>query len=93
MRVEVAAGDAVHHLDDVAVPDAVVGRGDDDVGAVGPLDDPPVVDVLVVVARHLLLVAAAALVGVLDRVLALVAVQPARHAVRVAQRHLPNKKN
>lgn len=55
---------------------------------VGPLDDPPVVDVLGVVTRDLLLVRRSSLVRVLDWVLGVVTVQPARCSVRVPERHL-----
>ncbi len=52
-------------------------------------DDPPVIDVLEVVARDLLLVGGAAVVRVTQRVRVVVGVEPARRrAVRATQRHL-----
>ena len=88
VRVQIAAGDAVHQLHQVAVTDLVERRGHRQVGAFGPFDDPPIVDVLVVVAGDLLLVRRASLVGILDRIFVGVTVQPAGLAVTVAQRHL-----
>lgn len=49
------------------------------------LDNPPVVDVLVAVARHLLLVGGASAVSVLNRVNRVMGVQPTGAAVGVAQ--------
>ncbi len=54
--VECAVGEAVHQLDDIAVLDAVDRLLDDQILAVRPLDDPPVVNVLESVAGDLLLV-------------------------------------
>ncbi len=54
--VECAVGEAVHQLDGIAVLDAVNRLLDDQILAVRPLDDPPVVDVLEGVAGDLLLV-------------------------------------
>ena len=59
MRVEGAVRHAVDNLDNVAVLDAVNWLLDGKLLPVGPLDNPPVVDVLEGVAGNLLLVGGA----------------------------------
>ena len=64
VRVERPVRHSVDELDDVAVLDGVEGLVDGEVLPLGPLHDPPVVDVLVAVAGDLLLVRRAAAVVV-----------------------------
>ena len=88
MRVEVAASNSVNELDFFTVRDPIQRSCNSEIRPVRPFNDPPVVDIFSLVASNLLLVAGSALVGVLDRVLGIVTVEPARRTVTVPQRDL-----
>jgi len=88
MGVQRSVCEPMHHLDYVPVLDPVDRLLHRQVLPVRPLDDPPVVDVLVGVAGDLLLVGGPAPVRVPDRIDVLVAVEPAGLPVGVPEGHL-----
>lgn len=77
VRVKSPAGDAMHQLYHVTVLYGIDGVLHHQVVLLRSLHDPPVVDVLKAVARHLLLVRGASLVRISDRVHVGVRMEPA----------------
>lgn len=83
VRVESPAGDAVHQLYHVSVFYGIDGVLHHQVVFLWTLHDPPIVHILKAVARHLLLVRGASLIGISDGVHMGVGMEPARTSMCV----------
>ena len=81
VRVESSVSQAVDNLDDISVLDTINGFLDSKILPVWSLDDPPIVDILECVARHLVLVTGPPAICIPHRVDMLMAVHPSSLAV------------
>ena len=84
VRVESSVSQAVDNLEDISVLDTINGFLDSKILPVWSLDDPPIVDILECVSRHLLVTGPPA-ICIPHRVDMLMAVHPSSLAVCVAQ--------
>ena len=83
----------MYKLNFISVRNLVEGSSYNQIGSVWSFNDPPVVYVLCVVTSNLLLMAGTAFVRIFDRVISIVAVQPAGISVSVTKRDLRTVNN
>ena len=93
MRIQISASDTMYKLNFISVRNRVEGSSYNQIGSVWSFNGPPVVYVRCVVKSNLLLMAGTAFVRIFDRVISIVAVQPAGISVSVTKRDLRTVNN